>query len=108
MEYEIVMATEEDRSEILSLYKAQVGQDCCPWDEEYPSNEAIDWDLSRDALFVLRVNGKIKAAISIEEDKVVDQLSCWDEKLAPEGGLGFVGGAYAECGIAEFKKLFKG
>lgn len=87
MEYEIVMAKEEDRSEILSLYKAQLGREYCPWDEEYPSNEAIDWDLSRDALFVLRVNGSIKAAISIEEDEAVDRLSCWDEKLAPEGEL---------------------
>ena len=60
MEYEIVMATEEDRNEILALYKAQIGQDYCPWDEDYPSNEAINWDLSRDALFIMKMNGSIK------------------------------------------------
>lgn len=87
MEYKIVMATEEERNEILSLYKAQMGRDCCPWDEDYPSNETIDWDLSRNALFVLKMNGTIKAAISIEVDEAVDQLSCWDKKLAPEGEL---------------------
>ncbi len=87
MEYEIVMATEEDRNEILSLYKAQIGRDFCPWSEDYPSNESMDWDFSRDALFVLKMNGSIKAAISIEEDEDVDLLSCWDEKLAPEGEL---------------------
>ena len=85
--YEIVMATEEDRDEILSLYRAQIGREYCPWNEEYPSNEAIDWDLSRDALFVMKVNGKIKAAVSIEEDEEADSLSCWDKKLEPVGEL---------------------
>ena len=85
--YEIVMATEEDRDEILSLYRAQIGKEYCPWNEEYPSNEAIDWDLSRDALFVMKVNGKIKAAVSIEEDEEVKRLSCWDKNLEPVGEL---------------------
>ena len=87
MEYEIVMATEADRDEILSLYKAQLGSECCAWSEDYPSNETIDYDLSRDALFVLKVNDSIKAAISIDEDEAVDSLPCWDEKLAPLGEL---------------------
>ena len=87
MEYEIVMATEADRDEILSLYKAQLGREGCAWSEDYPSNETIDFDLSRDALFVLKVNGSIKAAISIDEDEAVDSLLCWDENLAPLGEL---------------------
>ena len=87
MEYKIVMGTEEDRNEILALYKAQIGREYCPWDEGYPSNEAIDWDLSRDALYVLKMNGKIKAAVSIEEDEEVDLLPCWDKNLAPVGEL---------------------
>ncbi len=87
MEYEIVKATEEDRNEVLALYKEQIGKDCCPWDEHYPSHETIDWDLARDALFVLKMKGGIKAAISIDEDEPVDLLSCWDKNLAPEGEL---------------------
>ena len=85
--YEIVMATEEDRDEMLSLYRAQIGREYCPWNEEYPSNEAIDWDLSRDALFVMKVDGKIKAAVSIEEDEEADRLSWWDKNLEPVGEL---------------------
>ena len=85
--YDIVMATEEDREEILSLYKAQISREFCPWDEEYPSNESIDWDFSREALFILKMDGEIKAAISIEEDEAVDILSCWDKTLAPAGEL---------------------
>ena len=87
MDYEIVMATEQDRNEILALYKEQIGKEYCPWDEEYPSNETIDLDLSRDALFVLKMNGSIKAAISIEEDELVNQLPCWNNNLAPLGEL---------------------
>ena len=51
-QYDIVMAIEEDREEILSLYKAQIGRAFCPWDEEYPSNETIDGDFSREALYL--------------------------------------------------------
>ena len=67
MDYAIVNATEEDREELLSLYHVQLGRECCPWDEEYPGEESIDWDLSRNALFVMKAEGKILAAISFEE-----------------------------------------
>ena len=87
MDYEILKATEEDREEIIALYRAQIGRDCCPWDEEYPSNETIDIDLSKDALFVLKQGGSVKAAISIEEDEAVDSLPCWNRDISPEGEL---------------------
>ena len=87
MEYSIVRATEGDRSEILSLYKMQFGREFCPWGEGYPSDETIDFDLSRDALFVMKTDGSIKAAISLEEDEDVDRLPCWDADLAPSGEL---------------------
>ena len=83
--YDIVLATEADRSEIMALYDAQKGQEYCSWNEYYPSNETIDFDLKRDALFVLKEDGKIKAAISLEEDEDVDNLTCWDDSLRPEG-----------------------
>jgi len=83
----IVMATEEDRDEIMSLYKVQLGREFCPWNEYYPSNDTIDADFSRDGLFVLKKDGKIIAAISVEEDEEVDNLNCWDKSLEPEGEL---------------------
>ena len=86
-EYEIVMASAEDRNEVLSLYKTQLGREYCAWDEDYPSEETIDRDLSRDALFVLKANGSIIAALSIEEDEAVDALPCWDKRLVPSGEL---------------------
>ena len=87
MEYVIVKASEEDRVGILSLYRAQLGRDCCPWDEDYPSNETIEWDLARNALFVLKRNGSILAAVSIEEDEEHELLFCRDNTPAPVGEL---------------------
>ena len=85
--YVIVPAAEADREEILALYKAQLGREFCPWNEHYPSHETIDGDLARDALFVLKEDGCIKAAISIDDDEATDGLTCWDGALAPLGEL---------------------
>ena len=97
-EYTIVPAAEADRAEILSLYKAQLGQEYCPWNEEYPSNGRIDYDLARNALFVLKKDGRIAAAISLDEDETVDALPCWDAALAPAGELSRLGVLPAEQG----------
>ena len=80
----IELATEKDRSQILELYKAQKGREYCAWDEDYPSDETISFDLSRDALFVMKENGKVIAAISLEEDEDVDKLDCWNRDLFPD------------------------
>lgn len=84
---EIVMATEEDRNDILKLYKLQLGREFCPWTDDYPSNETIDFDLRRDALFIMKSKDKIIAAISIEEDENVDKLDCWSDSITPSGEL---------------------
>jgi len=83
----ILPATEADREEVLSLYKAQIGKEYCPWTDVYPSNETIDFDLSRNALFVMKEEDRVIAAISLEEDEAVDKLDVWDKKLAPGGEL---------------------
>lgn len=87
MEYEIVMAAEQDRDEILALYQVQKGREYCAWREDYPSNETIDGDFSRNGLFVLKMGGSIRAAVSIEEDEDVARLPFWNEAFAPEGEL---------------------
>ena len=50
----IEAAKAQDKEEILRLYKAQIGREFCPWTEEYPDGETIDFDLGRDSLFVLK------------------------------------------------------
>ena len=83
----IVLATENDREELMALYTAQMGREFCPWEEGYPGNETIDFDLARDALFVMKRDEKIIAAVSIDEDEDVAALPCWDPALAPGGEL---------------------
>lgn len=79
----IVNATEKDRSAILGLYRAMYGGPA-GWDESYPSDETISWDLSRDSLFVMKDgDGSILAAVSIDADDIVDSFTCWDPELVP-------------------------
>ncbi len=87
MNYEIENASQKDKDEILALYRMQIGREFCPWDEHYPSEETIEDDLSRDALFALKMGGKIKAVISIDEDELVIELPCWSKELVPAGEL---------------------
>ena len=80
----IVQAEEKDKEEILRLYKTQLGREFCPWDETYPGEKEIEFDLSRDALFVMKdEKGKIIASISIDEDEAVEKLGCWTPELQP-------------------------
>ena len=83
MKYIILDATENDKDEILSLYKKQIGREFCPWNEHYPTMEEIHFDLSRDSLFIMKDGEKIIAAASIDQDEQVEQLDCWSSALAP-------------------------
>ena len=83
-EREVILKLRNDK---VDLYKLQVGREYCPWSEDYPSEETIDYDLSRDALFVMKANGKIISAISIEKDEDVDALPCWGRDTEPAGEL---------------------
>lgn len=86
MEHRIIMATEADKDAVLRLYQEQIGREFCFWDEDYPGEETIGFDLSRDALFVMKdESGEIIAAISIELDEEVDRLDCWTPSLQPGG-----------------------
>ena len=86
MEYRIEMATEADADAVLRLYGEQIGREFCFWDEDYPGEETITYDLSRDALFIMRnESGEIIAAISIELDEDVNRLDCWTPSLQPAG-----------------------
>ena len=83
----IELAKETDKQEILKLYKAQLGREFCPWNEYYPSMDEIEFDLSRDSLFVMKEDDKIIAAISIDDDEQVDSLPYWSAELVPGAEL---------------------
>ena len=108
MNREITMATAYDTDELLALYKSQHGREYCPWEEDYPSRDTIEFDLSRDALFVMKEDGKIIAAISIDLDPDVDTLACWTPDLQPGGETSRLAVAidYQNQGIARQMLLY--
>ncbi|MBR6223178.1 MAG: GNAT family N-acetyltransferase [Lachnospiraceae bacterium] len=86
--YDITLAEESHKEEILALYRSQIGREFCPWSEEYPTMEEIDFDLSRNSLFVMKEeDGRIIGAVSIDDDEIVEELVCWSKDLAPGGEL---------------------
>ncbi len=83
----IYAARDEDKQEILNLYRTMLFGPA-DWNEYYPNEDTIEFDLSRDALFVMKNDeGQIIAAISIDEDEAVDKLDCWDKALIPSAEL---------------------
>lgn len=73
-----LQAEEKDKKEIFSLYREAVGSDGCTWSEEYPTEEIMENDLKRGALFCLKdEKGEILGAVSLDEDEEVDHLPNW-------------------------------
>lgn len=85
-------AKAEDKENILALYRLLAGTEFCAWTQDYPGEEDIEGDLSRDALFCLRdEEGEIIGVISVDHDEEVDRLPCWSEKLKPAAELSRLG-----------------
>ena len=83
----IVIATRDDKEEILALYKTML-YGPADWNEYYPNEDTIEFDLSRNALYVMKDDeDRIIAAISIDEDEDVKNLSCWSRELIPSAEL---------------------
>lgn len=97
----IVRATGEDTAEVLALYRSNL-YGAADWSEHYPNEETIEYDLSREALFVMKEDGEIIATISIDEDEEVKKLPWWSPALQPSGELSrlCVKDGYRNQGIA--------
>ena len=60
------------------------GLECGLLKEHYPNIEITRQDLKRNDLFCMKTEtGEIVGAISIDDDKEVEGLSCWSDKLKP-------------------------
>ena len=83
----IIRATREDKEEILALYRTML-YGPADWNEYYPDEETIEFDLSRNALFVMKNSQEqIIAVISIDEDEDIAKLACWSSELMPSAEL---------------------
>lgn len=83
---DIRLATVRDTEDILALYRTML-YGAADWDEDYPSVETIEFDIGRDALFVMEDCEGIVAVISIDEDSEVEALDCWSNELTPVAEL---------------------
>jgi len=63
--WEIKRATIADADEVLALYNSMIGTPGCTWSELYPAMENIEFDLGKDALWVMRDGDVLVGAISV-------------------------------------------
>lgn len=90
MNFERVKREEADT--VLQLYRSLVGTPYCVWTDEYPSEQEVEFDLSRDALFCMRnEDGAIAGVISIDDDPNVESLECWSRIMIPSAEVSRVG-----------------
>ena len=86
--FQIELATNRDRQDLMDLYMIQKGSAFCFWGKDYPAQENVNEDLACDALYVmLDHTGRLAAAVSIERDEEVDRLPCWNPCLSPAGEI---------------------
>jgi len=76
-------ATLNDAQEIVALYHSLIGMPGCTWSVEYPAMEDVERDLSKGALWVLRVDGELAGAVSIGEPGDVGLLG-WESQHPAE------------------------
>ena len=97
------LATKEDASTILKLYRQQIDSDGCTWNDEYPNMELLLRDIERKNQFCLKnFNQEIISAIAIDSDIAVDSLPCWSPAISKSGELSrlAVSKEYQNMGIA--------
>jgi ribosomal protein S18 acetylase RimI-like enzyme len=81
-------AKQEDILEIQKLYRAAIGSPGCTWSEEYPNEDMTRGDLEREDLFCIEhETGEIIGAVSVDDDKIVENLPCWKASLQPGAEL---------------------
>ncbi len=99
---EFVPAKAEDKTEILKMYRDAIGDEGCTWSMDYPNKTILEGDYSRNDIFVMKEQGDIIGAVSIDDDKEVEALSCWSQQLKPsaEAARLIVKKEYRNRGIA--------
>lgn len=82
------LAQEEDRTEIMNLYRSMIGVKGCTWSREYPNMELLDRDIkNKNEFWVKNEADNIIAAIVIDEDEEVGNLSFWNPDYKKAGEL---------------------
>lgn len=102
-QYHFVQVMIEDKVEVMKLYHSMIGSLGCTWSLEYPSEDTFIMDVNAHNLFCYKnKNGEIIAVVSIDQDKIVDEIPCWTRQLGRMGELSrlAVRDDYQNLGIA--------
>lgn len=87
-QFRFIQVTKEDKQEVMQLYHSMIGTLGCTWSLEYPSEETFMMDVSTQNLFAYKnKNNEIIAVLSIDQDKIVDEIPCWSRQLGRMGEL---------------------
>ncbi len=87
-EFRFGLAKEEDRIEIMNLYRSMIGVKGCTWSEEYPNMELLNRDIENKNQFCMKNDtDNIIAAIVIDEDEEVRKLPFWNPDYKKAGEL---------------------
>lgn len=72
-----VIGNEKD---ILKLYRSNIGQNGCTWDNEYPNMDCIMNDIKLESLYCLKnKKNHIVAVATLEKNKDLEDLNNWDK-----------------------------
>ena len=78
MDMRIVRASEEDAEEIYALYHSLIDMPYSTWDEDYPTREIVQEDVTRHAVLVMRsAEDEIVAAIAIRYETEFADAAPW-------------------------------
>lgn len=85
---EFMLATEQDMEAIMELYHEMIGREGCTWSEDYPNMELLQRDIKNQNEFCIKDSqGKVLAAIVIDEDEEVRKLTIWNPDYKKTGEL---------------------
>ncbi len=70
-------ARKDEAEEILRLYRSAASAEGCTWDDNYPSAETVEADLTSGGLYVLEAGGTLAGCVSVCSERELDGLDCW-------------------------------
>lgn len=85
---ELTCFMENDLASAMKLYNEAIGSEGCVWNDLYPTEDIILNDIKQGNLFGIKdSSGEIIASIAIDDDKAVENLTCWSNELKPSAEL---------------------
>lgn len=77
-EYRIMRAQPGEAEEIYALYHSLIGLPYSTWDEEYPSREIVQEDVTQHAVLTMREgNGRLISAIALRNEFEFGDAAAW-------------------------------